>query len=253
MAVSTKNDFISTITPHFMQSIMPIAAGAAGVTYVANVTYEAVVKYGPQITEVFLDSIKPLSVLGTLCCVGMAGLTALSSHSEWIAYVSGSIFFAGVVWRMTVLDKNTSEARAESEKALLKATQEALYTELAMTRDQLKAYADLIAAVTGKLETTASLFTGLKDTYPDRNLFLEHLASIEKVTKVVHAHLEKNDVATATNLKELKAFLEKLNKQDMDQIALLLEMSKHIVEIENGVANANHSLEKLVGNQVVSG
>lgn len=231
-----------------------------------------------QATDFFHSQTKHFIYVGVgLSSIGAAYTALYDKNNYWLFYVSGGLLCLGTACHQGFLEHALFKAQDELEKlqkslhlaetsladrALLLKDLEAtkkkleevstiviqagvneknLLTELSATKEKQE---ELFETVT-KLTTITMFFQNLKDTYPDPKIFSEHLASIEKVAKATQAHLSQHTTNTASQFTEVKKYLENLTKQDMDKMALLLEMHKNITDIKMGVTTANLSLEEL--------
>ena len=231
-----------------------------------------------QATELFHSQTKHfIYVTVGLSSIGAAYTALYDKNNYWLFYVSGGLLCLGTAYHQGFLEHALFKAEeslekiqksltlaetALSDRALLLIDLDAtknkleevskvvvtagineknLITELSITKEKQKELSDTVIQLT----TIMMFFQNLKNTYPDQKIFLEHLSSIEKVTKATQEHLSQNSTTTATQFIELKKFLENLDKKDIDKMALLLEMHKNITDIKLGVHTANHSLEEL--------
>ncbi len=231
-----------------------------------------------QATDIFQEQSKHFIFAGVgFSALGTSYSAIYNPTNQWILYASSCAICLGTAYHQGWLEQALFHAQMELEKVKKSlnlaetalSDRELLLVDLGSTKEKLKEVSDVVitAGINEKnllkelattrekqkelsdiaiqLTTILTFFQNLKETYPDPKLFLEHLASIEKVTKVTQLHLAKTDLEMASKFTDLKTFLEKLNKQDLDKMALLIEMSKDITVIKKGVATANNSLEEL--------
>ncbi len=205
-----------------------------------------------------------------LSALGTVYTAVFNSANQWVFYASGCAICLGTAYRQGWLEKGLQQAQTEIERLKRSLTvsetalsdRDLLLKELGNTKEKLKETSEIlvtagenekklieeISAIKEqlvKLTAVTMFFQTLKETYPDPKVFLEHLASIEKITKVTQELLARNDIDLATKFMEQKAFVESLSKQQVDQMALLIEINKKITVVGKGVDTANGSLEVL--------
>jgi hypothetical protein len=237
----------------------------------SSISQEVLNDLTSRVSHLFQKQAKHYAIIGTgLSAIATAYTAISSSTSQWVFYAAGCILCLGTAYYQGHLEHSLSFTQKELDKTKNSlqlaetslSDRDLLLSDLSKTQRKLKESSDFLitAGVNEKklinelttiskkqaelsdtvveLTTIVNFFRNLKDSYPDPEIFLSHLSSIEKVTRFTQLHLGQSNTETAAKLQELKTFIETLSKQDMDQMALLLK-------INEGVNTANQSLEKL--------
>ncbi|MBS0627464.1 MAG: hypothetical protein JSS09_04560 [Verrucomicrobia bacterium] len=214
--------------------------------------------------DIFQAQIENCIFVGVgLSAVGTAYTYIYENRNRWVLYGSACVVCLGVAYRQGWLEQALDQAQRELEKVkknlavaetalldrelLLKELKELAELviqagenekNLLAELDTMRKQQEVLSNITAELTTTLNFFKGLKDSYPDEKTFFDHMSSIEKLTQSVKNHLEKNDPTIASRHLETIEFLKGLDKQSLDQMALLLT-------IKEGVVKANTSLDEL--------